>query len=37
MEFVWTDREAAVREKARARLAENLPEDWKATAALSRR
>lgn len=35
MEFGWTQREMAVREKARAFLAGNLPDDWAATASLS--
>lgn len=35
MEFGWTERELAVRDKARAFLAANLPDDWAATASLS--
>lgn len=35
MEFGWSARETAIRDKTRSFLAENLPEDWKTTAALS--
>lgn len=35
MEFGWTSREDAVREKARAFLDANLPDNWKDTASLS--
>lgn len=35
MEFGWTPKEEAVRAKTRKFLAETLPEDWSATAALS--
>jgi alkylation response protein AidB-like acyl-CoA dehydrogenase len=35
MEFGWSPRETAVRVKTRAFIAENLPDDWAATACLS--